>query len=91
MLGIAIYSYGSTSVYGNADYYNSAEQAAGLPRQPYFAGISRRESPAARGRIFNSAFMDQLRGPDMYWDVERGWVQTKGVFTRPAAVPVLPA
>ena len=90
LLGIAIYSYGSTSVYGNADYYNSAEQAASLPRQPYFAGISRRESPAARGRIFNSAFMDQLRGPDMYWDVERGWVQTKGVFTRPAAVPVLP-
>jgi hypothetical protein len=91
LLGIAIYSYGSTSVYGNADYYNSAELAAGLPRQPYYAGISHRESPTARGRIFNSAFMNQLRRPDMYWDVERGWVRTTGVFTRPAAIPALPA
>jgi uncharacterized lipoprotein YddW (UPF0748 family) len=91
VLGIAIYSYGSTSVYGNADYYNSAELAAGLPRQPYYAGTSHRESPGARGAIFNSAFMNQLRRSDMYWDVERGWVTTKGVFTRPAAVPALPA
>ena len=91
VLGIAIYSYGSTSVYGNADYYNSAEQAAGLPRQPYYAGISHRESPTARGRIFNSAFMNQLRGPDLYWDVELGWIATKGVFTGPAAVPLLAA
>ncbi|HEY2596866.1 MAG TPA: family 10 glycosylhydrolase [Candidatus Dormibacteraeota bacterium] len=91
LLGIAIYSYGSTSVYGNADYYNSSDLAAGLPRQPYYAGTSHRESPAARGRIFNSAFMNQLRRSDMYWDVERGWVTTKGVFTRPAAVPALPA
>jgi len=91
LLGIAIYSYGSTSVYGNADYYNSAEMAAGLPRQPYYSGISHRESPAARGRLFNNAFMNQLARADMYWDVERGWVRTKGVFTRPAAVPSLPA
>lgn len=90
VLGIAIYSYGSTSVYGNADYYDSADLAAGLPRQPYFAGISRRESPTARGRSFNSDFMNQLRGPDLYWDVALGWVATKGVFTRPAAVPALP-
>lgn len=91
LLGIAIYSYASTSVYGNSDYYNSAALAAGLPRQPYYAGISHRESPTARARIFNNDFMNQLRGPDMYWDVERGWVVTKGVFTRPAAVPSLPA
>lgn len=91
LLGIAIYSYASTSVYSNSDYYNSAQMAAGLPRQPYYAGISHRESPAARGRLFNSAFMNQLSRADMYWDVERGWVRTKGVFTRPAAVPVLPA
>jgi uncharacterized lipoprotein YddW (UPF0748 family) len=90
LLGIAIYSYGSTSVYGNADYYNSAALAAGLPRQPYFAGISHRQSPTARGRVFNSAFMNQLSRPDLYWDVERGWIATKGVFTRPAAVPALP-
>ena len=90
LLGIAIYSYGSTSVYGNADYYDSAQLAAGLPRQPYYAGTSHRESPTARGRIFNSEFMNQLRRSDMYWDVQRGWVSTRGVFTRPAAVP-LPA
>ncbi|HVC77432.1 MAG TPA: family 10 glycosylhydrolase [Candidatus Micrarchaeaceae archaeon] len=91
LLGVAIYSYGSTSVYGNADYYNSTAMAAGLPRQPYYAGTSHRESPAARGRIFNDAFMDQLRRSDMYWDVARGWITTKGVFTRPAAVPSLTA
>ena len=91
LLGIAIYSYASTSVYGNADYYNSADMAAGLPRQPYYAGLSHRESPTARARIFNSAFMNQLKRSDMYWDVELGWVSTRGVFTRPAAVPMLPA
>jgi uncharacterized lipoprotein YddW (UPF0748 family) len=91
VLGIAIYSYASTSVYGNSDYYNSAGMAAGLPRQPYYAGTSHRESPSARGAAFNSEFMTQLRRSDMYWDVERGWVTTKGVFTRPAAVPALPA
>jgi hypothetical protein len=89
LLGIAIYSYGSTSVYGNADYYGSAALAAGLPRQPYYSGTSHRESPATRARIFNSEFMTQLRIPDMYWDVQRGWVSTKGVFTRPAGAPVL--
>jgi uncharacterized lipoprotein YddW (UPF0748 family) len=89
LLGIAIYSYGSTSVYGNADYYNSAALAAGLPRQPYYSGTSHRESPAARARVFNSEFMTQLRRADLYWDVRRGWVSTKGVFTRPAAVPAL--
>jgi uncharacterized lipoprotein YddW (UPF0748 family) len=91
LLGIAIYSYGSTSVYGNADYYNSSSMAAGLPRQPYYAGTSHRESPTARGRSFNSEFMNQLRRSDMYWDVARGWVTTRGVFTRPAAVPALTA
>lgn len=90
LVGIAIYSYGSTSVYGNADYYNSDAMAAGLPRQPYYAGISHRQSPTARGRLFNNAFMNQLARPALYWDVERGWVATKGVFTRPALVPSLP-
>jgi uncharacterized lipoprotein YddW (UPF0748 family) len=91
LLGIAIYSYGSTSVYGNADYFNDAAQAAGLPRQPYYANITHRESAAARGRSFNNSFMTQLARPDIYWDVERGWVATKAVFPRPAEVPALPA
>jgi uncharacterized lipoprotein YddW (UPF0748 family) len=91
VLGIAIYSYGSTSVYGNADFYNNKALAAGLPRQPYYANVTHRETAATRARSFNNSFMTQLSRPDIYWDVERGWVATKGVFTRPAEVPVLQA
>ena len=91
VLGIAIYSYGSTSAYGNADFYDNKELAAGLPRQPYFGGISHRDPVAARARAFNHSFMTQLSLPDLYWDPMLGWIATKAVFTRPAAVPVLPA
>jgi hypothetical protein len=91
VLGIAIYSYGSTSVYGNADFYGSASLASDLPRQPYYKGVNRRYTAAARGRTFNNSFMTQLERPDLYWDVELGWVATKPVFTQPAEVPPLPA
>jgi hypothetical protein len=91
VLGVAIYSYGSTSVYGNADYYNDRSLAAGLPRQPYYGSVSHRDSPSTRGRSFNNSFMTQLARPDLYWDPERGWIATKAVFTRPAEVPALPA
>jgi uncharacterized lipoprotein YddW (UPF0748 family) len=87
VLGIAIYSYGSTSVYGNADFYNDRSQAAYLPRQPYYGNVTRREPVATRGRAFNDSFMTQLSQPDIYWDVALGWVATKPVFTRPAQVP----
>jgi uncharacterized lipoprotein YddW (UPF0748 family) len=90
LLGIAIYSYGSTSVYGNADFYDNRNLAAGLPRQPYYSGIFHRESAATRGRAFNDLFMTQLARPDLYWDVERGWVATRPLFTLPAEVPALP-
>lgn len=90
VLGVAIYSYGSTSVYGNADYYNSSDQASGLPRQPYYGSISHRDTPAVRGRSFNNSFMTQLSRPDLYWDPALGWIATKAVFTRPAEVPALP-
>jgi uncharacterized lipoprotein YddW (UPF0748 family) len=90
VLGIAIYSYGSTSVYGNADYYGSAAIAADLPRQPYFETVTKREPAAVRGRVFNNSFMTQLSRPDIYWDVELGWIATTPVFTQPAEVPVLP-
>ena len=89
VLGVAIYSYGSTSVYGNSDYYNSSDLASGLPRQPYYSGITHRDTPAARGRSFNNSFMTQLSRPDLYWDVERGWVATRAVFARPAEVPAI--
>jgi uncharacterized lipoprotein YddW (UPF0748 family) len=91
LLGIAIYSYGSTSVYGNADFYNDKALSAYLPRQPYYAGVSRREPSNIRGGVFNNSFMTQLSRPDLYWDVKLGWVATRPVFTRPAAVPALPA
>ena len=91
VLGIAIYSYGSTSVYGNADFYNNKDLAAGLPRQPYYGSVSRRDPASARARAFNNSFMTQLSKADQYWDPVLGWVATKAVFTRPALVPALPA
>ncbi len=90
VLGVAIYSYGSTSVYGNSDFYGSRSLAAGLPRQPYYASVTRRDTASDRGRAFNNSFMTQLARPDLYWDVELGWVPTRPVFTRPAPVPDLP-
>jgi uncharacterized lipoprotein YddW (UPF0748 family) len=90
VLGIAIYSYGSTSVYGNADFYNNKDLAAGLPRQPYYRGVTHREPVATRARSFNNSFMTQLSRPDIYWDVQLGWVATRAVFTRPAEVPAMP-
>ncbi|TMB89520.1 MAG: hypothetical protein E6J18_11020 [Chloroflexi bacterium] len=89
VLGIAIYSYGSTSVYGNADFYDNSAMAAGLPRQPYYGNVTKRESAATRGRSFNNSFMTQLARADIYWDIALGWVPTRGVFTRPAEVPAL--
>jgi uncharacterized lipoprotein YddW (UPF0748 family) len=91
VLGVAIYSYGSTSVYGNADFYNDASLAGGLPRQPYYGNVTHRDSAAARARSFNNSFMTQLSRRDIYWDVELGWVATSPVFTRPAEVPALKA
>src|SRR5258708_14960173 len=35
VLGVAIYSYASTSVYGTSDFYGSADLSSSLPRQPY--------------------------------------------------------
>jgi uncharacterized lipoprotein YddW (UPF0748 family) len=91
LLGVAIYSYGSTSVYGNADYYNDRAVASGLPRQPYYGSVSHRDTASDRARSFNNSFMTQLARPDLYWDPERGWIATRAVFTRPAEVPALPA
>jgi uncharacterized lipoprotein YddW (UPF0748 family) len=91
VLGVAIYSYASTSVYGTDDFYGNASLAAGLPRQPYFDGVTHRDTAASRARTFNNSFMTQLSRPDLYWDVALGWISTKPVFTRPAALPALPA
>ena len=89
VLGVAIYSYGSTSVYGSDDFYGYPDFAAGLPRQPYFDGITTREALDQRAQKFNDLFMAQLSQPDSYRDVQIGQVATSPVFTLPAAVPSL--
>jgi len=89
VLGVAIYSYASTSVYGTDDFYTSPDLASGLPRQPYADGISSDSGLAARARTFNEWFMTQLAQPDYYRDVQRGWVATQPVFVQPAPVPVV--
>jgi uncharacterized lipoprotein YddW (UPF0748 family) len=91
VLGVAIYSYGSTSVYGTDDFYGNADLASGLPRQPYFGGITDQATLAQRARTFNDWFMTELSQPDYYRDVQLGWVSTRPVFTMPAETPAVPA
>jgi uncharacterized lipoprotein YddW (UPF0748 family) len=89
VLGIAIYSYGSTSVYGTDDFYGSPDLAAGLPRQPYNGGITDQAGLIERAHTFNSSFMTELSQPGYYLDVQLGLVATVPVFTQPALVPGL--
>jgi uncharacterized lipoprotein YddW (UPF0748 family) len=89
VLGVAIYSYASTSVYGTDDFYTSPDLAGILPRQPYAGGIKTDAGLAERARTFNEWFMTQLSQPDYYRDVELGWISTRPVFTEPAPVPVI--
>jgi uncharacterized lipoprotein YddW (UPF0748 family) len=91
VLGVAIYSYASTSVYGSSDFYNSPDLYSGLPRQPYAGGITTAEGLAQRAQTFNDSFMSQLSQPAGYRDVQLGLIQTQPVFTLPAEVPPLPA
>ena len=88
VLGVAIYSYASTSVYGSDDFYGSPDLAGGLPRQPYAGGIKDQAGLAARARTFNDSFLTQLSHSDYYRDVKLGWVATQPVFTQAAPVPV---
>jgi len=87
VLGVAIYSYASTSVYGSDDFYGSPDLAGGLPRQPYAGGITDQAGLLARARTFNDLFMTQLSRADYYRDVKLGWVGTQPVFTQAASVP----
>jgi uncharacterized lipoprotein YddW (UPF0748 family) len=91
VLGVAIYSYASTSVYGTDDFYTSPDLASGLPRQPYAGGITSLGGLEERARTFNDWFITELAQPDYYRDVQLGWIATKPVFTMPANVPLLPA
>ena len=91
VMGVAIYSYAATSVYGNYDFYNSTDLSSGLPRQPYAGGIATPAGLEQRGQAFNDSFMTQLSQPADYTDVQLGVVHTQPVFTQPAQVPQLPA
>jgi len=90
VLGVAIYSYASTSVYGSDDFYGSPDLAGGLPRQPYAGGIKDQAGLVARARTFNDLFITQLSRADYYRDVKLGWVGTQPVFTQAAPVPSPP-
>jgi len=87
VLGVAIYSYASTSVYGSDDFYGSPDLASGLPRQPYSGGITNQSGLAARAGSFNSLFMTQLSQAASYTDVQLGSIATQPVFPQPAPVP----
>ena len=90
-LGVAIYSYAATSVYGNYDFYNSTDLSSGLPRQPYAGGITSPTGLEQRAQAFNDSFMTQLSQAADYRDVQLGVIHTQPVFTLPAQVPQLPS
>ncbi|HEY1421489.1 MAG TPA: family 10 glycosylhydrolase [Candidatus Dormibacteraeota bacterium] len=90
VLGVAIYAYASTSVYGTDDFYTSSDLSGGLPRQPYAGGITAPAGLVERAKTFNSQFIAELSKPGFYDDVQLGRVATQPVFTQPALVPVLP-
>jgi uncharacterized lipoprotein YddW (UPF0748 family) len=91
VLGVAIYSYRSTSVYGTNDFYDSPDLASGLPRQPYAGGITNEAGLGQRAQRFNDWFMTQLSQSAYYSDVQLGRIRTQPAFTLPAEVPALPA
>jgi uncharacterized lipoprotein YddW (UPF0748 family) len=91
VLGVAIYSYASTSVYGTDDFYTSTDLSGSLPRQPYADGITSVSGLAARAKTFNASFITELSHSSTYHDVELGWIDTQPVFTQPALVPAVPA
>ena len=91
VLGVAIYSYAATSVYGSYSFYNTTDLSSGLPRQPYAGGITTAAGLEQRGQAFNDSFMTQLSQPADYRDVQLGVVHTQPVFTQPAPVPALPS
>jgi uncharacterized lipoprotein YddW (UPF0748 family) len=89
VLGVAIYSYASTSVYGTSDFYDSPDLSGSLPRQPYAGSIVDELGLVRRADLLNDWFMTQLSQPAYYSDVQLGRVHTQPVFTMPAQTPAL--
>jgi len=90
VLGVAIYSYASTSVYGTSDFYGSADLSSSLPRQPYAGSTIGQAGLVRRAELLNEWFMTQLSQPAYYSDVQLGRVHTQPVFTMPAQPPPVP-
>jgi hypothetical protein len=89
VLGVAIYSYASTSVYGTSDFYGSTDLSSSLPRQPYAGTTIGQAGLVKRAQLLNDWFMTQLSQPAYYSDVQLGRVHTQPVFTMPAQTPAL--
>src|SRR5258708_11668961 len=57
VLGVAIYSYASTSVYGTSDFYGSAARSSSLPRQPYAGSTIRHAGLVRRAGLVDQRFI----------------------------------
>jgi uncharacterized lipoprotein YddW (UPF0748 family) len=91
VLGVAIYSYASTSVYGTSDFYDSPDLSSALPRQPYAGAAIGEAGLVGRAELLNDWFITQLSQPAYYSDVQLGRIQTQPVFAMPAKPPAVPA
>jgi uncharacterized lipoprotein YddW (UPF0748 family) len=85
-LGVAIYSYASTSLYGTDDFYLSPQDQGYLPRQPY-APSTDPKYLSQRATEFNQWFYTALSEPSSYEDPALGKVATTPVFLKPAPLP----
>ena len=85
-LGVAIYSYASTSLYGTDDFYLAPQDQGYLPRQPY-SPSSDPTYLANRAKQFNEWFYTALSQPSSYQDPAWGKVSTTPVFLKPAPLP----
>jgi len=85
-LGVAIYSYASTSVYGTDDFYLAPLDQGYLPRQPY-APNTDPQYLFDRALQFNEWFYTALSTPSNYQDPALGKVLTSPVFLKPAPIP----
>ena len=87
-VGIALYSYASTSLYGTDDFYLNPADMGYLPRQPYAPDPSPK-ALAARAAQFNDWFWGALSAPASYPDPALGSVPTRPIFLAPAPIPSL--
>ena len=85
-LGVAIYSYASTSVYGTDDFYLAPNDQGYLPRQPYTPSTDP-QYLFDRAVQFNEWFYTALSAASNYQDPALGKVVTTPIFLKPAPIP----